>query len=400
MKAIQKVLSLLLAAVCLFSLPACSGQAPAASETDTVPSQSAQSGCVSSGQPEPREGGAIAITDENVRFLGRVAYLEDRAAYMLGWTQSGIEFRFHGTGAALKMQATTRTMPNASPYIQVFIDGEQDPSLGEKIQVMKGDAAWVTIAEGLPAGEHTVKVVKSTQNAYNQIALTDIRLSAGGELLDPPPAKERLIEAFGDSILCGIDILSSADKEVYDPSCEDGYLTYPAEIARRLDADINMLCASGWGMWKTLSAIRTDIDVNMAVPSLYPYTDLFNDKSQQKWDFTRPADVVIVSLGTNDRDAVLAEGEDGPAQYEQAAKAFAQSIRAENPDAAIIFTMGLIIDDLYPNLENVVRELNESGDTNVYSFRHEYGNEGHPRVDVNLREAERLADFIREVKNW
>ena len=62
--------------------------------------------------------------------------------------------------------------------------------------------------------------------------------------------------------------------------------------------------------------------------------------------------------------------------------------------------MGLIIDDLYPNLENVVRELNESGDTNVYSFRHEYGNEGHPRVDVNLREAERLADFIREVKNW
>ena len=66
------------------------------------------------------------------------------------------------------------------------------------------------------------------------------------------------------------------------------------------------------------------------------------------------------------------------AQYEQAAKAFAQSIRAENPDAAIIFTMGLIIDDLYPNLENVVRELNESGDTNVYSFRHEYGNEGIP----------------------
>ncbi len=112
---------------------------------------------MSSGQPEPREEGAIAITDENVRFLGRVAYLEDRAAYMLGWTQSGIEFRFHGTGAALKMQATTRTMPNASPYIQVFIDGEQDPSWAKKFQVMKGDAAWVTIAEGLPAGEHTVK---------------------------------------------------------------------------------------------------------------------------------------------------------------------------------------------------------------------------------------------------
>ena len=112
---------------------------------------------------------------------------------------------------------------------------------------MKGDAAWVTIAEGLPAGEHTVKVVKSTQNAYNQIALTDIRLSAGGEAARSAAGERAADRAFGDSILCGIDILSSADKEVYDPSCEDGYLTYPAEIARRLDADINMLCASGWG---------------------------------------------------------------------------------------------------------------------------------------------------------
>ncbi len=397
----KKMFALLLAAASLLSLPACSEQMPAASYgTDVGASQSSQSVSASSASPAPREAGAIAVTDDNVRFLGRVAYLEDRAAYMLGWTQSGIEFRFHGTGAELKMQATTRTMPNASPYIQVFIDGEQDHSLGKKIQVMKGDAAWITVAEGLPEGEHTVKVVKSTQNAYNQIALTDIRLSEGGELLDPPPPKERLIEAFGDSILCGIDILSSADKEVYDPSCEDGYLTYPAQVARQLDADVNMLCASGWGMWKTLSAIRTDIDVNMAVPSLYPYTDLFNDKTRREWDFSRPADVVIVSLGTNDRDAVLAEGESGPEKYEQAAKSFALAIRAKNPDATIIFTMGLIIDDLYPNLENVVRELNESGDSNVYAFRHEYGNEGHPRVDANNREADRLTAFIREIKNW
>ena len=112
----------------------------------------------------------IAITEDNVKFLGRVAKSNER--WYLDWTNAGIEFTFTGTDAFLKMGPPKAAASN-NPCFLVYVDDNEPVKIDELKEFKK-----IAVAKELPFGEHTVRVIKVSESTGVPVAMGEIRTAA------------------------------------------------------------------------------------------------------------------------------------------------------------------------------------------------------------------------------
>jgi lysophospholipase L1-like esterase len=170
-------------------------------------------------------------------------------------------------------------------YFTVYIDGERQ---AERLCAPVGEQT-VTVASFAERGIHTVKIVKQSESNYNLCILRS--LCFDGELLTPPPKKDRYIEFIGDSLSCGMGILGK--KGVPNPQTslwEDVTLGYTYGTADALDADYSIISESGIGL------AGSWFDPLFDFYSAWSYK---RDKNV-RYDFARVPDLIVINLGTND----------------------------------------------------------------------------------------------------
>lgn len=335
----------------------------------------------------------INPADSRINYTGRVNFT-NRMIPEIYWPGSQIEIRFMGESLKVKLKDE-----NGRNYFNIVID---DDSL-RYIRLDSLDRLY-TLAEGLPEGPHTVKLIKRTEWDLGKTWFQGFQIM-NGELLEPPPRNEKIIEFFGNSITAGYAIEDLTGGDSPDSIFTNNYNTYGAVTARHFDADYIGTVKGGIGIMISWFPL--------IMPEMYDRLDP-NDPTS-KWGFSLiTPDLVVVNLFQNDSWLVHMPDEqtfkdmfgDTSPDDKMIVSSYAEFIRKLRkvyPDTPIICALGSMDatreGSPWPGyVSEAVASLN---DKDVYTLFFPFINkDGHPRVEDNRKMADQLIAFIEQNFGW
>jgi len=325
----------------------------------------------------------------NLKLIGRTEVTEK--GIVPHTTASGIAFYSDCSGDITLEVFGSKNLFDAQYFI-VYVDGEiyNRVELNHRVK-NRTVTDTLTLAEDLEPGMHRIEIYRETEevNAYCEWK----ELTLNGTLL-PVPEAPMLIEFVGDSITTGYGAypFSYADQgdPVDHPSRQAGTKSYAFLTARALGMDITVTCTSGYGAevgWNTDG-------VNMQ--DMYDKTAFHHDR-EAAWGFERPADIVVINLGTNDnsvrksrftKESTILEGMEN----------LIKMVREKNPDAKIVWATGMMGITFKPGLTEIVEKL--GGAEEGYFFcvlpKGTSGGAGHPNEEEHQAAADELIAFLKE----
>ena len=273
-----------------------------------------------------------------------------------------------------------------SAYFTVYIDGVRQSG---RYEAPVGEYT-LCVAEFCELGEHTVRIVKQTESNYNLCTLR--ALCFDGELLSPPPKKDKYIEFIGDSLSCGMGNLGK--KGIPEPQTslwEDVTQGYTYLSAEALCADYSIVSESGIGL------AGSWFDPLFDFYSAWSYK---RDKSL-KYDFARVPDLVAINLGTNDFylncDLKICSVE----EVTQKTKELIAFVRASYGKDIPIVWVGrfMFLGERYINA--IDKAIKDIGGQNAMIYRLDVPNSsggahGHPDITGHMKASDMLVAFIKE----
>jgi PKD repeat protein/lysophospholipase L1-like esterase len=216
----------------------------------------------------------IEPSNPNIQYSGRWNF-DNPAEPTVAWQGSTILVKFNGTSISADINPGTGT-----EYFRVIVDGVANPDV---LQMRRNRKIYV-LADNLPAGEHTVVLMKET---FYTTKTTFYGFDIAGTLLAPPAKPSLRIEFFGDSNMDGTSNYSEKN------TGESGtYYAYPAMVSRMLEAEMNLEAVGG----ATLDngGDGGDNDVQSFIYS----EDYYNQDPNYRSGFD--PQVIVVNAGAND----------------------------------------------------------------------------------------------------
>jgi lysophospholipase L1-like esterase len=340
----------------------------------------------------------IAPYDSRILIIGRYD-LGDPEHPRLAYPGTSIRLRFSGSAPAVLLSSDTE-----NSYVDVIVDGA-----APRIEHLVKGPQRLVLAADLASGPHTAEIAKRTETWQGIITFSGIELATDSVLLDPPPLPRRRLMFIGDSVTCGSSIDRTADCKagMYAPS--NGYDAYGMLLARRLDAQAQLVCYGGRGVVRDYRGLRNVLNApeffTSAVPSDEP-------SARAGWPLDRYVpDAIVVSLGTND----FSLDKTDPIPHDEFVNkyvAFVRNIRKQYPKAIILLTEGAIVNDDPANehhplttLRGYVRETVEKvADPNVrWVEAHHYPGDQcdpHPTRAEHFKIANDLEPVLRTALGW
>ena len=337
-----------------------------------------------------------------LRFGGRVDR-GDPGGPRLSWGGTSLTVRFTGTSLGLRLLDLPKVEELAPNRFRFSVDGApfRDLYVGEGRLLYR-------VAEGLPEGEHVLRLEKETEPVVGETQFLGLELDPGARLLPPPPAPTRRLEFVGDSGLTGFGIEGKNEACSFNVETQRSSLTWPALTAQTLGAEASIVAFSGKGV-----AVNYSNDPTPTLPQLYLRTLPHRDDS--RWDFSSwVPDAVLIQLGAND----FWKEHPGEERFRDAYRALVDGIRAHYPGAHIVCVLASSITDTHPKdvkarrharalISGVVETLRQSGDSRVHFVEvpPNPGDEGlgclwHPSRKTHQRTAEQMTPLLRDLLGW
>ena len=324
------------------------------------------------GEEEPEEKLYLLNSHTaGVKVLG-VRHLESDYQLNCDWTGSGLEMNIvHGGGDIV-------FFGNCSDpcYFRAYIDGEEWNNGPTAYYELSSANRKLTI-RNVPAGEHTLKLIKVTGYTLSRAELLSVTFK--GTIKEEAPAdKELLIEFVGDSISCGWGTIGGHGGAYTD---QDGTLAYPLKIAEALNADYSVTALSGQGL----------LMGNPGMTEGYLYGSALRNKNQY-YSFERQADIVVINIGTNDFHYSTQQGIT-EAAFKISYKNFLKKVRQKNGEDCKILCLYNTMNDTYQNaLLAAVEEVGGEA-AGIYTYK-TYQTQGH--LHPNISEHQSLTNSILE----
>lgn len=338
----------------------------------------------------------LYLTNERIRLFGRTYTRPEQPEHVyIPWTCAGFTLTFDGTELSADMASDGWNKADNRPYLTVIVDG--DDAHRRVLAIDREGLYRYPLAEGLPAGVHTVTVLKLSEALQSNWEVGALELD--GALLDTPHDDSRpKIEFIGDSITAGFGDRCPTKDGPFRTAEQDGYESYAALTARALQADYHVLAVSGFGMYR--SPFGEDI------PPLFPYADGLHGK-QAKWDFRQfMPDIVVVNLGTNDGGWINLEPslptDEKIRLVIERYKEFLHTLRETYPDAYILCTIGLLESNATPYVQQAVEQAQAAGMERLSFLKlpaaQSFG-AGHPSLEAHRKGAAVLTAALQEILN-
>ena len=334
-----------------------------------------------------------------IRLIGRMD--SEQRPPALDWTGSGMEFRFRGTDAWVKLEA-----PVASPIMWMIVLADGQPVT--RFPVEPGIRLYPMLL-GLEADkERTVTLMKETQcmpdNPAATVLLHSLRID--GELTELP-VREKKIEFIGDSLTSGEGALAAKDNEEWVTPWFTARGNYSWYACEALNAERQILSQSGWGVcwdWQHTEAN------NMSDAYEYTVGVLHGPEAEARgcskpWDFSLwQPDIVCIRLMTNDNNG-MNERQSFETDRETAVRGgmdLIRKVRKHNPQAKIVWILPGT--DCHPELAaEAVRRLQQEGMKELYSFTlpdygpADLGARWHPNAEWNRMAGKLLGDYLKTI---
>ncbi|MCG9894580.1 MAG: GDSL-type esterase/lipase family protein, partial [Fimbriimonadaceae bacterium] len=239
------------------------------------------------------------------------------------WPAAGFRLRFGGGRATL-----------------VFHD--EAPGTPHPVKGRNSNHLWVRVDSGpwqthaLPAGRSEITVESS-----RRIGLVEVRkrtessvgavrwLGVRAARVIPPLGGRRLtLDLYGDSNSCGYGVEENRREDRYSPASQNAMLAYGPLAAERLGLHLNLIAASGWGIFRGYGG-QTDANI----PRVADRTLLESEPG--RGDRRTPPDLIMVLLGDDD----FAKDNPGP-EFEAGYRRFVADLLARHPGVPILLTVG------------------------------------------------------------
>lgn len=346
--------------------------------------------------------------ESSFRFLGRSAWNETGTERLFWHASSGFEIAFRGRHVAMTLSGKPYDLPAKTAIVGIWIDDLQsiEPS---RTVVLDEEHKHIEF-KGLSDGDHVLRLVKRSEAIDSLVALQE--LVTDGSWLEAPRAKQIQIEVLGASNSCGYGILGRLG-EPKTTANSTVFLTYAFQAARRLDADVSIVGASGWGVTRGYNTEGKPVP-DKTLPYAYDYVGIDPDGTVVKslpWNHRlRNHQAVVLNMGSNDFNAgnylaMSAEDKDATKHlFQENYLSFLQHLRQVHPNAWIVCTYGMTgeadgFQALFESLTEranrtlgrvVLLRLNAAG-----THGHPFGSDYHPNAETHLENAIRLADCLK-----
>lgn len=310
--------------------------------------------------------------------------------YQSNWSACAITIRFKGATIAAEL------VMGKNVRWQVRIDDQPT----KVIKPEDGKSVYM-LANGLSNEVHTCTLIKRTEPLFGIAGFKGFLLPEDSTIL---PSKEYpySLHVIGDSISCGFGNEAPDQKAPFSAETENADEAYGAIAARNFNAEYVCTAWSGYKMWpdKLLSEIY-----ELILPV---------KKDSAKWNFSRPADAVVINLGTNDFSA----GNPDEEQWVKAYLDFLKVVRTKNPQAMIYCAIGPMLSDKWSKsksalstckkyLQRIVKESNAAGDTKVKFLEFPmqdgklgFGAQWHPSLKTHQLMADVLSKALENDLAW
>lgn len=265
----------------------------------------------------------------------------------------------------------------------------------------------ITLTLPKPSVPHEIRLVKLTEAP---MSLFGIRLiTTDGTLSAAPDAPFRL-EIIGDSITCGYGVEASHAEEPFSTRTENVTKAYSYLTANALSADYSIVSFSGYGI---LSGYTTTDEPlrDQLVPDYYDLVGYSRGRVNGlavtcvPWNFSEwKPDCIVINLGTNDDSyckGIAAREE----RFVEETVRFLKTIQEKNPSAYLLYAFGVMLDRMYPVIEQAVtRFRQETGYERISTLRltthteaDGFGADWHPSPKTQQRTAAELTKRLREL---
>lgn len=361
-----------------------------------------------------KEVGASEMINSNlVKLIGRNFYEKNKDVVMMPHAGSGFTVRFKGTSLKADLYATNSMTNWKRPYISVIVDGNYDnPTI---LSLHTKNTEGLTLVEGLSYGEHEVTVIKRSESLDSFYGVS--KVYSDGKLLDRDD-KERFIEIIGDSTIAGYGNETKYVNGKYEDKTSAnsnimktfGYIT-----ANKLNADYSIVCASGWGLTGSIWTTPQTVNLFETYRRYYATYDDITKKhvySNDYYNFSegRKADVVIISVGTNDlyyiEDGYKQSNEIGSQRKQDFIDKYKELVEMitsmyEGVEIFMVYgAMGEI--RMYSTVESAYKNINKTL-SNVHLVKlngDQKAIDYHPSAKSHEEMATVLIDEIKKIKNW
>ncbi len=281
------------------------------------------------------------------------------------------------------------------PRYGVYVDGKL-----VKDVVMDEPEQTVELFSGTTQRTATVKVIHLSESNNGAVGVKSFDVtSSAAKPVKPTAKKDLTIEFIGDSITCAYGVEADSQYVNFETATENFTLSYAYLTAQLLDADYSAVSYSGFGIVSGYSNDGTK-NTDSLVPPVYEQVGKLSDYAVE-WDFAaHPSDVIVLNLGTNDDSYATKELETRGAEYQKGYVSFLKQIRKNNPDAAIVCTLGIMgCQELYPYIEAAVAEVGDPKISCYESPTHNIQRDGigadwHPSPKTHELNSYLLADKI------
>jgi lysophospholipase L1-like esterase len=268
-------------------------------------------------------GGNGQPGDANIQYHGRWNRT-DASFYTMGWAGGYLDAGFTGTSIGVRQR-------NA---IDLYYSIDRGP-----LQWRRNVSGNVTLATGLAAGSHTVRIgYRERAGSYTGDPGFGGLILASGAQSTPVARPQTTVEFIGDSITVG------------QPNADRPFTAYPWLTGEALGAGHTQVAQGG---------------ACLVSQDCYGMMDWFRRSSAwvtaDDWNFaTYQATAVVINLGTND----IGHGV-STVQFQQNYIVMLERVRQAYP-AAHIFAMGVFRNRYVPETRNAVTARNTAGDSRVH----------------------------------
>lgn len=334
----------------------------------------------------------IPLPDPRFLPLGRHDPKESRAS--LWWSGSGVRVKL--ACKALEADITASAQDHA-PWMGVLMDGAPVT----RFPLLPGTHRYALLA-GLDGGfAHEISIIRDTQPSYDEDGPVYLDAVYTDGEPERPAERPLLIEFIGDSLTVGEGCLGPESAEEWRLVWISHMPAFPTLVSEKLNAEKRVIALGGWG-----AARSWDNQPDSRIGRIYDRLCAITPSGDVPADFPeRPANAVVINLGTNDASALskMTEAEREAAERELRVRAgeLMEMVRAHNPQALILWAYGLCGRQVEPILQAAVKYRQNAGDMNVRYLSltpaASNGSRMHPSREAHQKAAEEIAEAIKRL---
>ena len=334
----------------------------------------------------------IALPDDRIVIQGR--HDPKQSQCFLWWSGSGIRMRLACTCLEAEITSTASTH---AIWLGVLLDGAPVA----RLPLQKGTHRYPVLA-GMDAGfSHEITLIRDTQPGYDEEgpAVLEALYTDGG--LQNMEERPLMLEFLGDSLTVGEGCVGPRSGEEWRMVFISHMPAFPTLTAEAMGAEKRVIALGGWG-----AARSWDGDENSRIGRIYDQLCAVIPGGDVPAAFAeRPADAVIINLGTNDASGIakLPEAEKPAArrQLTDRAEKLLRQVRARYPEAAILWAYGLCGSAAEAEIRPAVERLRREGDTRVdylplTDCNGDVGSRMHPSRAAHRRAALEIQQALKE----